>query len=307
MSLTARIKHRAFKNLRKWFIYHFPNPGLDYKSDNVITSQKTSSSYSGDIGTAFDYLFRFKIEQNNKTLKATGPESWVAYTSYKNLKPRFKKIAKPKFELAVRGYEDFINDNVINDELFDSCLFLNQLDICYRTGHIFEEFGNDDIDKREELKSIFENVDWSKFNSNSNYILNPVFEGLIENVNADADLIMDKTLIELKCVSQIKIQRFQLNQLLGYYFLNLLKPKKEQYDIDSIAIYFARADYLWEMKLEDYYPKKELIKRAKEFEKLMVNPSLDLLPENPGKRSVTNSIEQQEIYDNVMRIFKDYN
>lgn len=303
MSLTSRLRHRAFKHLRKWFTYHFPNPGIDHKPESVIATQHSSSSYSGDIGTAFDYLFRFKIEQNSGVKEETGHETWVAYKSYQNLTPKYKRMAKPKFELAKKCYNEFIKENVVNNDLFASCLFLNQLDIMYRTGYVFDDFGDDNLDKIEELKLIFENVDWTQFNFDSNYVLNPVFGGVVENVSADADLIMDKTLIELKCVKQIKLERFHLNQLISYCLLNLLKPKKEQYEIDKIGIYFARADYLWLMKLEDFYDKKELKKRAKEFEQLITNPHLDLLPEKPGKRSVSNSLEGQETLKRIKKLF----
>jgi len=83
-----------------------------------------------------------------------------------------------------------------------------------------------------------------------------VFGGIIPTIAGD--LIFDVTLIDVKCGSNIKIDRFFLNQLLSYYFLNLLDTSKDKKEINKIGIYFARVDILWVHNLNDFNTIDEL-------------------------------------------------
>ncbi|HLW06864.1 MAG TPA: hypothetical protein VKY45_04815 [Marinilabiliaceae bacterium] len=306
-SLTRILKHKAFKNLREWFKYHFPNPGFNCGNIEIIGTNGETSNYAGDIGTAFDYLFRFKLEQLNDIKEDSSPTTWVAFHALKKLPAHLKEEAEEKFKKVVFHYLELVKEDVVNDDLFEACLFLNYLDVLYRTGLIADDFGESNPDKINELKAIYENVDWEQFKTNKTCVLNPIFGGIISNVGADGDLNFEDILVDIKCTSSIKIERSYLNQLLSYYFLHLLDDSKDKQEIKKIGIYFARADYLWVMKLDDFYSFLELKKRANEFKELIVNPSLDLLPEKLEKRTVTNSLEWDAIQKNVERVLSDLN
>jgi hypothetical protein len=307
MSFTKRLKHKDFKNLRNWFKYHFPNPGLSHGDLNVIGTQGKTSNYGGDIGTAFDYLFRFKMEQMNEVEGNHSPENWVALKGFAKFDVSFQETIEPQLEHVVFHYLELVRENKISDGLFEACLFLNQLDIYYRTGIVDEDFGKADKKKIKELGRIYDSIDWNKFAIKTKYTLNPIFGVAELNIGADGDFIFNKTLIDIKCSKTIKLERFFLNQLIGYSLLNLLKDKDQQYDIDTIGVYFARADYLWIMKLDDYYSFDELKDRAEEFKELIVNPSLDLLPENREKRNISNTLDSVVISKNVERAFASLN
>ena len=85
MSLTFILKkQRGRIHLKNWFRHHFPNPGLKDKREIVVSPKQSHSSYSAEIGTAFDYLFRFHLERTNKkTYKDKG--YWVAEAGLKRL------------------------------------------------------------------------------------------------------------------------------------------------------------------------------------------------------------------------------
>ena len=79
------------------------------------------------------------------------------------------------------------------------------------------------------------------------HILNPTFDGSADVRGADADLIVDSTLIEIKTTKRKDLKRDWLYQLLGYVLLDYTN----RYDIQRIAFYMARQGILIEWDLED--------------------------------------------------------
>lgn len=66
--------------------------------------------------------------------------------------------------------------------------------------------------------------------------LNPTFEGSAEIGGADADLIVDRCLIDVKTTVAPKLRKEMLYQLLGYVLLDY----DDEYGIDSVAFYLSR-------------------------------------------------------------------
>ncbi len=101
-----------------------------------------------------------------------------------------------------------------------------------------------------------------------NFWLNPTFELSYAVGGADADLIVNKTLIEIK--STIKnIRSMDLYQLLGYVLLN--KPK--QYEIQYAGIYFVRRGVLLKWKVIEFFhnlaPRIDYNKFKRKFYKII--------------------------------------
>ena len=67
-------------------------------------------------------------------------------------------------------------------------------------------------------------------------VLNPTFEGSSDVSGADADLIIDDCLIEIKATIQSKFRDPVLPQLLGY----LLLDYPDEFHIESVGLYLAR-------------------------------------------------------------------
>ena len=114
----------------------------------------------------------------------------------------------------------------------------------YRAGFIDENLDNYNNEDIKDLKSLISLVDHKKFQAKDKCYLNPTFgAGSILVGNADADLIIDKTLIDIKVTKNLKFDRRQLNQVLGYYLLSLIggvNSNPNDRPIENIGIYFAR-------------------------------------------------------------------
>lgn len=309
MSLTKRLKSKSFKNLKEWYKHYFASPSLGKIPKDIILPEKQSSSYSGDIGTAFDYLFRFKLQFLNKNIKGeTSPASWVAFKALMKLPDNLKEKALKVFEQVVFDYTQLTVEGKVTTSTFESCIFLNYLDIYFRTGIVAEDIFSQHTTKVNELKRLYENVSWEQFKTNKSCYLNPGFNLPTGDLPSDGDVIIGDALIDIKCTKSVKIERYYLNQLLGYYFLDLLSEKNNYGQINKIGIYFARADLLWTIKLSEFFTKKEYKILAKEFYALIKDPTLQFDPSShnikPKKRLMTSVSEERLNKDLLDKVLK---
>jgi len=78
-------------------------------------------------------------------------------------------------------------------------------------------------------------------------ILNPMFEGSPDVGGADADMIIDKTLIEFKCTLKLEapeLRKYAL-QLLGYVLLDY----GGEYAVSDLLVHLPRQRFSWRMPL----------------------------------------------------------
>ena len=94
-------------------------------------------------------------------------------------------------------------------------------------------------------------------------LLNPTFGKASKLVGgADADLIIDDMLIEIKTTKRVRLLQDTFHQLMGYYSLHRisgvggLKPKAK---IRKIAVYFSRYSYLHVFNLHDIIKKEQFL------------------------------------------------
>ena len=79
------------------------------------------------------------------------------------------------------------------------------------------------------------------------HVLNPTFAGSAYVGGADADLILDRRLIEIKTTVETRLDHGWLLQLLGYVLLDW----DDEYKIDGIGVLYARQAALARWRLDD--------------------------------------------------------
>lgn len=79
------------------------------------------------------------------------------------------------------------------------------------------------------------------------HILNPTFDGSVNVGGADADLIVDGTLIDIKTSIKPQIAAYFIRQLLGYALLDY----SNHYHIDNIGLYMSRQGILFKWGLDE--------------------------------------------------------
>lgn len=250
MSLTSFVNE---KELRERLKQEFPKPRM-LKNKNLLASPLTSNYRL--VGTAMDYLIRFYI----KSLNPQAIErSWIAESLLRTWKTKgFNRLYEQGLFIVTQARENsesFLKTHQLTDELIQSSLFLAKLDSVYRSGKIEENFqaiADDDI---SDLKNLMKLVEANNFKSKGTVILNPTF-GLASNLvgGADADLVIDDLLIDIKTVKEFDLSRETFNQLIGYYALSKIEQidgAPPQHEINRLGIYFSRHAYLHVIPVEE--------------------------------------------------------
>lgn len=144
----------------------------------------------------------------------------------------------------------------MTDALIKSSLSLAYLDPIYRAGRGHEYIGTSVNDRdAEDLRGLISIVEPGIFHSKDLCLLNPTF-GIASMMvgGADADVVIDNTMIDVKTTKKLELKREYFDQLLGYYVLHQfggigeLEPKIE---ISKLGIYFSRHAYLHVFDLQD--------------------------------------------------------
>lgn len=280
MSLTSILSYnnKEFKEFRDLLNISFPTPAFNGK--DLIKAKPETKNYML-IGKAFDYLLRFNLEKKYSN-KVFGRE-WVAdqalaYFSYESRtlivsteeieydeylrlveeKKKKSELVHKKFNYAKNLYRRFIESELKdNTKLVELTLFLGRLDDVIRIGPFqldkinFPPEDKLDIDDLKRLENI---CDLELFKPKNKIVLNPTFGNGSKLVGgADADIIIDETLIDIKVTKELRLTRPYFNQILGYYLLYLIGGVDQNKDVEikNLGIYFARHNVLWTVGIGD--------------------------------------------------------
>ena len=275
MSLTSILSDRDNQELRDKLKTEFLRPAFTLKTE--IKAPPLTTNW-GIVGTAFDYLMRFYLQHHNKDTFIQR-DTWVADHSFMTLSNQFStskqseirtgfhrdkvfktkdllKIITDQYDQTKINYSKFITDGKLTDDLIANTIYLAKLDAYFRAGIIDQNFDNHNPDDIKDLNSIISLVDKSNFSAKHKCYFNPTFgEGSMLVGGADADLIIDNTLIDIKATKHLKLDREHLNQVLGYYILSLIggvNNNPNDRPIENIGLYFARHGELWTLPLHQF-------------------------------------------------------
>lgn len=137
----------------------------------------------------------------------------------------------------------------MNEDVIKSAILLAQLDSIYRAGFIDENMGVIDEGDLIDLKKLITIVNPDYFKAREVCMLNPTFGNASQLVGgADADLIIDDTLIDIKTTKNLRLDKGIFHQLVGYYILFKIggidnSPSKPR--IERLGIYYSRHGELY--------------------------------------------------------------
>jgi hypothetical protein len=238
--------------------------------EKVILAPPLSNRYSL-VGTAFDYLMRFYL----KWLTPDAVTSqWIAELVFRaplfseevviNAKSGeaipFRETELTKkvrwiIEQAKDDYSHYLSSGQITDQLIESALRLAQLDPIFRAWIVDENLGNVYREDLDDLRKLISLVEPQSFKATRLCLLNPTFgEASLLIGGADADLVIDDAIIDIKTIKKLGLRRDYFYQLMGYFVLHQiagvggLTPKPE---ISRVGIYFSRYAYLYTLDLGD--------------------------------------------------------
>jgi hypothetical protein len=275
MSLTSILSDKNNQELRDKFKAEFLRPDFKLKAD--IKAPPLTTNYT-IVGTAFDYLMRFYLERLNKEtfehrnhwvadnafntltnliLPRSGKEIAVGFQRDKVFKTKeLTKLIVDQYNAAKENYKTFLISGDITNDLIANTIFLAKLDVFSRSGIIDKNFDFHAPEDIADIRAMLSIVNNDYFTAKNKCYFNPTFGGGSAIVGgADADLIVDNTLIDIKATKNLTLDRGDLNQILGYYLLSLiggvnLTPHVRP--IENIGLYFARHGVLWTVPLSQF-------------------------------------------------------
>jgi hypothetical protein len=265
------INFVSLPEIRHGLEEEFTMPSLK-TPDNIRVEPKTKNY--GLTGTAFDYLFRFKLRRLNPTALI---KRWVAEIAL-NFLPQDYDAEELKAESKAKGipvdvlkemidldikkqpsslrerverlimeakqiYDEYIRSGIMNDEVIRATVHLAQIDPIYRAGYVDPNLGQADNLVIQELRELIEIVSDEAFISRDHCLLNPTFGDASREVGgADADFIIDGCLVDIKTTKSAKFTRNQFNQLIGYYILHDIGGVDGDCNltITTLGVYYSR-------------------------------------------------------------------
>lgn len=273
MSLTSFIKIPEVKA-----VFRSEFPLKQTKLEGEIKANPVTKNYPL-VGTAFDYLFRFFLERENPNCIT---KRWVAEesvllldtfgvdgTDKKNEMELAQKM-RQFLEESKKIHAGFLVKGKLDDDVIRTAVILAQIDVFYRQGTIPPTLGTVEEGDIQDLRNLISLVDLDLFKAKNHCYLNPTFGYGSELVDgADADLIVDDTLIDIKTTKYLSFTQDLYNQLIGYYILSKLGKINESEDIpiSRIGIYFSRHGILHTISTDDIENYSNFPKFVNWFEK----------------------------------------
>jgi hypothetical protein len=264
MSLTHFIKH---PEVRISFDNYFKKPRIQNKGKNTILCNPIGegSIYASIVGNAFDYLLRFYLE--NKHINKVKTEKWIAeYALDMYSKETDYSKAKKILKTVKLIHKDIIKNGVIKDEYLPEIIKLAQMDFIYRAGRFnkYQELGIVPNELIIDLKNLRDSIIHNHWECENICLLNPSFGKYSNQLKgADADLIIDTTVIEIKTIKKREFSKETFRQLIGYYTL----AKLMNYKVDKIAVYFSRYCNFEYIQMDEIISENDFIKFKNWFKK----------------------------------------
>ena len=172
---------------------------------------------------------------------------------------------------AKETHKKYLSTGKLDDSLMRTSIILAQMDALYRSGNIHPELGEANQGDVQDLHNLISLVSPKMFQAKNACYLNPTFGYGSELVGgADADLIVDDTLIDVKTTKFLSFTQEQYNQLIGYYILAKLGKinEKEDVSISKIGIYFSRHGILHTISADEIENSPGFPKFVRVFEEL---------------------------------------
>lgn len=269
MSLTSFLE---IPDVRAKFSLEFQKPKFDVKRQ--LLAPLILQGHSQLIGTSFDYLQRFYAKYLNPHAEED-EGGWAAERALRVLQRRGEnnlyEIGNVIVAEARQNYQNFLETGEFTDDLLRSALLIAKLDpFTRRSDYIVENLQVIDNEDIADLRNLINIVQPNVFRTQGRVLLNPDFgPGSLLVKGADADLILDDLLIDVKTTIKFTLDRKAFDQLLGYFTLSVIERRfdPEVKEITRLGIYFARHAYLFTFEVKEVVNPQTFPQFVKWFEK----------------------------------------
>lgn len=229
------------------------------------------------VGTAFDYCMRFCTAASNPGLVAD--QTWIAEIALEVIEEERDYLPKGlSLEQATKGvararqlYGEFLASSTFTRPLARAALFLAALDRAYRTGPETVSVGylrGPLHAETNDCMNLVRAINREMIAAKQRVSLNPNFGEASSLVGgADADFVIDDTLVDIKTTKYFQITPAMVHQLVGYrILLAACEPHGSTAQgapaITHGAIYFSRHATLERFRYLDLIDRQDFLRLA---------------------------------------------
>lgn len=270
---NSRLVGVAFDYLFRFYLERLN--GLPYDRENQWVAEKAKNIlFESCEGTQIENVECLE-QESTKINQCSRRESMIAcglalryadsvlLSAYEHSLKIIEKVKCLRKEFAETGR--------LSRELIRQTLRMSYIDPVLRAGRGVEYIGTDaDQLDIEDIEKQFSLIDSKLFKSQNRCLLNPTFDKGSQLVGgADADLIIDDKLIDVKTTKKLELPLSDFCQIIGYLLLHRIggtTSHSEKFTIEQLGIYYSRFGYLFLFDVKDLISDKSLDKFAKWFE-----------------------------------------
>ncbi|PHS20915.1 MAG: hypothetical protein COA85_13675 [Robiginitomaculum sp.] len=280
MSLTNFIKRPRISEAFGKYATKDRTPGT-FKTCPLLV--KDAQGPNGSAGTSFDYLARFHIARVlRKTETRVHRRQWISEYVQERLYPN--SVEKRLYDIGMNEeWHEYLTGAHFEANAYIQgkgnvkwlalmVQYMAHTDLLRRTMMGFDNRFDACGRVASELIAMLELFDPIEvFQPKKHVYLNPEFVFANKVSGADADLIVDDRLIEIKTNKRLVLTKSTLLQLVGYVVLHDLAGIKmsdgvHHEPLSSVGIYFARHNKFLTIPLSDLFPDKGYELFRSEFE-----------------------------------------
>jgi len=239
MSVTRRL--RTNPSFQKLFTDAFDKPRLP-PGPPILAPPKTDNYQ--DVGAAFDYLLRLELERYIPDSIFYDRRGWGRRKSdgWSTRSGPLKSLT----DRAADAHSEYLSNGDLSSDLLETCLLFGRYENSWRAGLSADEVlsrpvPSEDID---DLRNLHDAIPLEKFETRSRCLVDFHFStGSVLLGGADADILIDDCLLDIKTTKKWTIRRRTFSQLLVYYALHeIYGPYGEDgaQPIRRVGVYFSR-------------------------------------------------------------------
>jgi len=250
MSLTSLLNEPSVRDALRPLV---TNPGLRPKPATVIPRRAIAPNR---VGTAFDYALRFGLKARYpRAVENILAQRFVGSVHVRFGPPDRYEVLDEMCRHAVRTLRRAARCKRLTRAASRACFDLGAIDLIYRAGLDDDVFNAPSREQLDEVIALFNGVPWEAFRPRRSMHLNPEFrDGTSLLRGADADLLIDDGIIDIKTVFEQSLDVKYVRQLVGYALLAQtygVTGRRGRPTIERLGIYFARACHLHWFRLSD--------------------------------------------------------
>lgn len=213
---------------------------------------------SSRIGTAFDYALRFGLEARGagKHRSATIAEQGVERLPKKWRGPGHKRVSG-----ALSALRSIPPTGDLPAAAARASVVLTGFDLAFRPGRTDEVRREPVPEEIAEIQSLYAIVPWEELRPKRAAFLNPNFGAGSHAVGgADADLVIDDLLLDVKTIRTTELSSQYVLQVIGYALLANrfgIDGDGSGTQIERVGIYYSRTGRIFSVPLCDVLERRE--------------------------------------------------